>query len=389
MCGQIRAGVGAIPAALLCFLISSMAQAQEKGNRGDIIGANQYYQVREGESLLEIARLHDFGFIELVTANPGMDPWVPEPGRTVLLPGEHILPDAPRRGIVINLPELRLYYYGAGFATPITYPIGVGRLGRETPLGSTSITTKRQSPTWTPPASVRAERPDLPAIVPPGPDNPLGLFAMNLAWRNYVIHGTNKPYGIGRRVSSGCIRLYPEDIERLFDTVDVGTPVMVVDQEIKLGWSAGELYLEIHPSVAEGDNLEEKGWYAPHPVPGLKERILEAAGEYAAKIDWATVARAQRANRSGCGLLIRSSVCFAAFACPRYCGLTAGRRFLPLLCWFTGRFFGLGRFFVHLPIVLGQRQDQRRHAVFVRRVVSLPITRCPPPHIDDGVRLVG
>ena len=297
MCGQIRAGVGAIPAALLCFLISSMAQAQEKGNRGDIIGANQYYQVREGESLLEIARLHDFGFIELVTANPGMDPWVPEPGRTVLLPGEHILPDAPRRGIVINLPELRLYYYGAGFATPITYPIGVGRLGRETPLGSTSITTKRQSPTWTPPASVRAERPDLPAIVPPGPDNPLGLFAMNLAWRNYVIHGTNKPYGIGRRVSSGCIRLYPEDIERLFDTVDVGTPVMVVDQEIKLGWSAGELYLEIHPSVAEGDNLEEKGWYAPHPVPGLKERILEAAGEYAAKIDWATVARAQRAKR--------------------------------------------------------------------------------------------
>ena len=297
MCGQIRACAGVIPAALLCFLISSIAQAQETGNRGDIIGANQYYQVREGESLLEIARLHDLGFIELVTANPGMDPWVPEPGRTVLLPGEHILPDAPRRGIVINLPELRLYYYGTGFATPITYPIGVGRLGRETPLGSTSITTKRQSPTWTPPASVRAERPDLPATVPPGPDNPLGLFAMNLGWRNYVIHGTNKPYGIGRRVSSGCIRLYPEDIERLFDTVDVGTPVMVVDQEIKLGWSAGELYLEIHPSVAEGDYLEEKGWYAPRPVPGLEERILEAAGEQAAKIDWATVARAQRAKR--------------------------------------------------------------------------------------------
>ena len=297
MCGQIRAGVGAIPAALLCFLISSIAQAQETGNRGDIIGANQYYQVREGESLLEIARLHDFGFIELVTANPGMDPWVPEPGRTVLLPGEHILPDAPRRGIVINLPELRLYYYGDGIATPITYPIGVGRLGRETPLGSTLITTKRQSPTWTPPASIRAERPDLPATVAPGPENPLGLFAMNLGWPNYVIHGTNKPYGIGRRVSSGCIRLYPEDIERLFDTVDVGTPVMVVDQEIKLGWSAGELYLEIHPSVAEGDYLEEKGWYAPRPVPGLEERILEAAGEQAAKIDWATVARAQRAKR--------------------------------------------------------------------------------------------
>ena len=202
-----------------------------------------------------------------------------------------------RRGIVINRPELRLYYFGDGAGQVVTYPIGVGRQGRETPLGSTSIAAKRESPTWRPPPSIRAERPELPASVPPGPENPLGLFAMNLGWQNYVIHGTNKPYGIGRRVSSGCIRLYPEDIERLFDRVEINTPVMVVDQAVKLGWAGGELYMEIHPTVAEGDELEEKGWYTPTPVPELKERVLKAAGTHAARIYWPAVARAEQAKR--------------------------------------------------------------------------------------------
>lgn len=278
-------------------ILTGAAPGSGQQARDDIIGANRYYQVREDETLLEIARLHDLGFIELVSANPGLDPWIPEQGRTVLLPGMHILPDAPRRGIVINRPELRLYYYGDGTGPPVTYPIGVGRLGRETPLGSTSVVAKRENPAWTPPPSIRVERPELPATVPPGLDNPLGLFAMNLGWRNYVIHGTNKPHGIGRRVSSGCIRLYPEDIEQLFDIVDVGTPVMIVDQEFKLGWSAGELYMEIHPTVAEGDELEEKGWYMPTEASGLKERILEAAGIHAARIDWQTVTKAERTKR--------------------------------------------------------------------------------------------
>lgn len=281
--------------ALVSCLVGRAAPGVEA--RNDIIGDNGYYKVKEGETLLEIARLHDLGFIELVTANPGIDPWIPEAGRTVLLPSEHILPEAPRRGIVINRPELRLYYFGDGTGPVVTYPIGVGRQGRETPLGSTSIATKRESPTWTPPPSIRAERPELPATVPPGPENPLGLFAMNLGWKNYVIHGTNKPYGIGRRVSSGCIRLYPEDIERLFNTVKIGSPVMIVDQAVKLGWAGGELYIEAHPTVAEGDALEEKGWYTPTAVPGLKERILDAAGRHAARIDWPAVARAEQAKR--------------------------------------------------------------------------------------------
>ena len=281
----------------IALSFSSLPLQSSEETRNDLIGANGYYRVREGETLLEIARLHDFGFIELISANPGMDPWVPEPGRTVLLPGQHILPDAPRQGIVINRPELRLYYYPGNGQPPVTYPIGVGRLGRETPLGTTFIAAKRDKPIWTPPPSIRAERPELPATVPSGPDNPLGLFALNLGWRNYVIHGTNKPYGIGRRVSSGCIRLYPEDIEQLFQIIDVGTPVRVVDQETKIGWSEGELYLEIHPSVAEGDELEQKGWYMATPVSGLKERVQQAAGIHAARIDWSAVNKAEKAKR--------------------------------------------------------------------------------------------
>jgi len=295
MYGRIHTGAIASFMALVICLAGGAAIGEEL--RDDIIGGNEYYQVKDGETLLEIARLHDLGFIELVSANPGIDPWIPQIGRTILLPSEHILPDAPRSGIVINRPELRLYYFGNDKGAAATYPIGVGRQGRETPLGSTSIAAKRENPTWTPPPSIRAERPELPATVPPGPDNPLGLFAMNLGWRNYVIHGTNKPYGIGRRVSSGCIRLYPEDIERLFDDVEIGMPVMVVDQAVKLGWSGGELYMEVHPTVAEGDELEEQGWYMPTPVPGLEDRIRETAGRHAARIDWPAVARAEQAKR--------------------------------------------------------------------------------------------
>lgn len=295
MCRQIRTGVTAACLVLVSCLAGSMAEGA--GMNSDIIGENKYYQVKEGDTLLEIARLHDLGFIELVSANPGVDPWIPEAGRTILLPTEHILPDGPRRGIVINRTELRLYYFDDRTGEAITYPIGIGREGRETPLGSTAIAAKRVNPAWTPPPSIRAERPELPVTVPPGPENPLGFFAMNLGWQNYVIHGTNKPYGIGRRVSSGCIRLYPEDIESFFGEIEIGTPVTVVDQAVKLGWADGELYMEIHPTVAEGDQLEEKGWYSPTPVPGLKDHILAIAGKHSARIDWPAVARAEQAKR--------------------------------------------------------------------------------------------
>lgn len=292
-----RTPAGVLAASLLIFACLTVSGARGAEARDDIIGENKYYQVMEGDTLLEIARLHDLGFIELVSANPGVDPWIPEAGRTILLPTEHILPDGQRQGIVINRTELRLYYFDDKAGEVITYPIGIGREGRETPLGSTRIAEKRENPTWTPPPSIRAERPELPAAVPPGPENPLGLFALNLGWQHYVIHGTNKPYGIGRRVSSGCIRLYPEDIENFFGKVAVGTPVTVIDQAVKLGWAGGELYIEVHPTVAEGDELEEKGWYSPSPIPGVKDRIMEIAGKHSARIDWPAVARAVQGKR--------------------------------------------------------------------------------------------
>lgn len=285
-----------IPVSALWWM-SVAAQDTMQASADAVIGRLEYVSVEAGENLLLIARRHDLGYIETVAANPGVDPWLPGAGRTLILPKAHILPNAPRKGIVINLPELRLYYYGNGGSLPITYPIGVGRKGRETPIGSTQIVRKRAAPTWIPPASIRAERPELPAVVPPGPDNPLGDFALDLGWHSYVVHGTNRPYGIGRRVSSGCIRLYPEDIERLYAMVSVGTPVTVVDQPLKMGWSDGQLYIEIHPDAAEGDQLETRGWFISAPIPDLETRVRAFADSQADRIDWPIVRAAARGKR--------------------------------------------------------------------------------------------
>ncbi|UCH75537.1 MAG: L,D-transpeptidase family protein [Rhodospirillales bacterium] len=281
--------------ALGCTVSTTYALAAESGD--DVIGRLEYHTVQSDENLLLIARRHDLGYIEIVAANPGIDPWLPPPGRTVILPKAHILPHAPRTGMVINLPELRLYYFGDGAGTVITHPIGVGRKGRETPIGTTQIVRKREAPTWIPPASIRAERPELPISVPPGPDNPLGAYALDLGWQSYVVHGTNRPFGIGRRVSGGCIRLYPEDIEHLFAIVSVGTPVTVVDQAVKLGWSGGHLFMEVHPDAVEGDQLERTGWLIPAPIPDLERRVRSFAGAAAKRVDWPSVRAVARHKR--------------------------------------------------------------------------------------------
>lgn len=289
-CGLVAAALG--------YAAAARTARGTAGEAADsIIGRLEYHRVREPDTLLDIARLHDLGFIELVAANPGIDPWVPGEGRTLILPKMHLLPNAPREGIVINLPELRLYYFGDGTGPVVTYPIGVGRIGWETPTGVTRIVRKREAPTWTPPASIRLLRPWLPATVPPGPGNPLGDYALDLGWKNYVLHGTNRPYGIGRRVSSGCIRLYPEDIERLFAAVSVGTPVTVVAQPLKLGWSEGELFIEVHPDALEGDQLERRGWFSPTPLPQFEERIHSFAGAQAHRIDWSAARAIARGKR--------------------------------------------------------------------------------------------
>ena len=193
--------------------------------------------------------------------------------RKIVLPTAHLLPEAPREGIVINLPEMRLYYFAEAEQQPETYPIGIGREGWTTPTGTSRIVRKAEAPSWYPPDSIRAERPELPAVVEPGEDNPLGSHALYLDWPAYLIHGTNRPWGIGRRISSGCIRMYPEDIVSLFERVPVNTPVTVVDQPVKLGWIGGDLYLEAHPTQSQSDGLEIDGRFEPEVPSGILGQV--------------------------------------------------------------------------------------------------------------------
>jgi L,D-transpeptidase ErfK/SrfK len=227
----------------------------------DLIGEIQYTKAKHEDTLIDIARDFSVGQDEIVMANPTVDRWLPGDGKEVLIPRQFILPDAPRSGIVINIPEMRLYYYPtqakAKATQVITYPVSIGRMDWRTPLGATKVAQKVKDPVWRPPESIKQEHARdgdiLPDVVPAGPLNPLGRFAMRLGVPGYLIHGTgvDKAYGIGMRVTHGCIRMYPEDIERLYPLVKVGTPVHLVNQPVKLGWAAGTLYMEVHQPLDE------------------------------------------------------------------------------------------------------------------------------------------
>ncbi|XSG84345.1 MAG: L,D-transpeptidase family protein [Methylohalobius sp. ZOD2] len=232
----------------------------------DVVGRVEAARVQKGDTLLDIARRFDIGQNEILLANPRLDRWIPSAGVKVVLPKRFILPEAERQGIVLNIPEMRLYYFppSRGDAPPqvITHPVSIGRMDWSTPLGTTRVVAKTKDPVWRPPESIRKEHAEqgdpLPAVVPSGPDNPLGKYALRLGIPGYLIHSTNKPFGIGMRVTHGCVRMYPEDIERLFPEIPVGTPVTLVNQPIKAGWFAGELYLEVHPPLEEADIDYEK-----------------------------------------------------------------------------------------------------------------------------------
>jgi len=232
-----------------------------------VIGEIQAVEARYEETLLDIARRYNVGFEEIKLANPGIDPWLPGEGALVVVPTLFVLPSVPREGVVLNLAEMRLYYFPRPAkgepARVITHPVSIGRMDWKTPLGVTHIASKVTNPTWYPPESIRAEHEEmgepLPEVVPPGPDNPLGKHALRLGLSSYLIHGTNKPYGIGMRVSHGCVRMYPEDIKALFDDIPIGTPVHIVNQPVKAGWRDGVLYLEAHPLHGElelGDDVD-------------------------------------------------------------------------------------------------------------------------------------
>jgi L,D-transpeptidase ErfK/SrfK len=218
------------------------------------------------DTLLDIARRNGIGQEEILLANPTVDRWLPVGGTEVVIPSHYILPATPRKGLVLNLPEMRLYYYppseSGKSVEVLTYPISVGRMDWGTPLGETTLVSKQQDPAWYPPESIRREHEEqgdpLPRVVPAGPDNPLGQYAMRLGIPGYLIHGTNKAFGVGMRVSHGCIRMLPEDIETLFPQIPVGTEVRIINRPAKVGLYGGDFYLEVHPPLAE----DWMGWEA-------------------------------------------------------------------------------------------------------------------------------
>jgi L,D-transpeptidase ErfK/SrfK len=230
----------------------------------DIFGQIRTTQASREETLLDIARQYDIGQIEILLANPNVDRWLPEDGAKVILPSRYIIPHADRKGLVLNLPEMRIYYFpepNKGEKPMITtHPVGIGRMDWITPLGVSRIVEKKKDPTWTPPKSLQMDRiangeTPYPSVVPPGPTNPLGRHAMRLSISggSYLIHGTIKPFGVGMRVSAGCVRMYPEDIEALFDKIPIGTQVQIVNQPIKLGWLLESLFIELHPPLEEDE----------------------------------------------------------------------------------------------------------------------------------------
>ncbi|MEQ5835176.1 L,D-transpeptidase family protein [Marinobacter sp. NFXS9] len=246
---------GLMAACLLFSTQAALAGQPVMPIKGDLIGHMETMKTRYEDTFADIGTRNSIGYLELVHANPGVDPWLPGDGTQITLPEQHILPDAPRKGIVINLAEFRLYYYSDDGVQ--TYPVGVGTEQNPSPLTQAKVTMRLESPAWYPPTSVREEYEkngeQLPLMVPPGPENPLGPYALKLSAKGYLIHGTNKKFGIGMQVSHGCIRMYNDDISQLVFEVPKGTPVQFVKQPVKVGMSGNEVWLEIHRPKEEMD----------------------------------------------------------------------------------------------------------------------------------------
>jgi L,D-transpeptidase ErfK/SrfK len=272
-----------------------------------VVGQVQVTHARHEDTLSDIARRFNLGYDEVVNANPGVDPWLPGAGTRIVLPTQFLLPDAPPEGIVVNLAALRMFHFPPpakdGSRVVHTYPIGIGKIGWATPAGTTKVVSKRRNPWWTPPVSVRrehaAEGDPLPARVPPGPDNPLGTRAMNLGGESYLIHGTNKPAGVGLRASHGCIRMYPEDIEVLFERVPVGTRVTVVNQPLLQRWHGDTLYVQAYPVHEELRGDGDAGAVGHHPPydARLEDRLWQEAKQHGAAVNWLVAEQAVKEAR--------------------------------------------------------------------------------------------
>lgn len=252
-----------------------------------IVGNLARVNTNENDTLSDLARHFGLGFTDITIANSDLDPWVVPANQSVLLPLEFILPEAPRKGLVLNLANMRLFYYPQNQDKVITYPVGIGRDGWSTPLGTTKIIAKKANPAWTVPASILREHQQmgspLPKVVPSGPDNPLGYYAMPLGFTGYLIHGTNKPYGIGMQISHGCVQLYPEDVEELFHQVDVDTPVRIVHQPYLVAWKQDMLYLEAHQPLDKWSKQDKK------LQKEVRKKLEKLASKNNVSVDWLRV----------------------------------------------------------------------------------------------------
>jgi L,D-transpeptidase ErfK/SrfK len=271
----------------------------------DVVGQVQVTHASKDDTLPDIARRFDIGYEEIVRANPGVDPWIPGADREVVVPTRFVLPDAPREGIVINVAAMRLFYFPPhrkGEPQEVyTHPIGIGKVGWSTPEGVTQVIAHVKDPVWHPSQALRVDHrndngEDLPAVVPPGPDNPLGKYEFRLGWASYLIHGTNKPYGVGLRSSHGCVRLYPEDIEKLFGMVPNGASVRVVNQPFVLGWHGGEVYLQAY-TVLEDDSRNWQGAQKKLLARALTPRLQGELKSSGSSVDWQNVSSVTHAPR--------------------------------------------------------------------------------------------
>ncbi len=275
----------------------------------DLVGSLATARADQEDTLTDIARRTGLGYEDMLRANPGVDPWLPGTDTDIVLPTRYVLPADARDGVVVNIAEYRLYYFTriGERAAVATFPVSIGRMDWETPLGQHRVLSKQARPTWFPPDSIRAEHAAegdiLPRSIPPGPANPLGDYALRLSQSGYLIHGTNKPVGIGMQVTHGCIRMYPEDIAWLFPQVPVGARIHIVNQPLKFGWVGSELYLEAHPPL-EGDVAA-----ASAGLTGLMALFVQATADRPVVVDWDVMEEVFRARL---GIPVRVALATAA-----------------------------------------------------------------------------
>ena len=311
---MIRRFVSCVAACLLAAS-PSRSEVYELPPEGfDVIGAVATVTARYDDTLVDIARHHGLGYQDIVRANPGVGVWLPGEGTEVILPTRFVLPPGPREGLVLNLAEYRMYYFpkprDGEPAYVYTYPMSIGRMDWETPLGETRIVAMAKNPAWYPPQSVRdehaADGDPLPRVVPAGPENPLGTRALRLGLPGYLIHGTNRPAGVGMRVSHGCIRMFPEDIEFLFQHITVNTVVRIINAPVKIGWDGEDLVAEVHPLLESPQllvaaslqriekldadiELPDVSSESKNPLTQVTEQFITVTAERAGQLDWGLV----------------------------------------------------------------------------------------------------